>query len=56
MSTYGSETINRAMAIPMIMPKSGYSDRFVEYVLDGQQRITAIYYAVKAPEKKLPKT
>ena len=25
-------------------------------VLDGQQRITAIYYAVKAPEKPLPNT
>jgi hypothetical protein len=26
------------------------------YILDGQQRITAIYYAIKAPEISLPKT
>jgi len=27
-----------------------------ELILDGQQRITAVYYAVKAPQKNLPNT
>ena len=34
MSTYGSETMHKAIPIPMMRPKRGYSDCLVENVLD----------------------